>query len=44
MHTRIALCKAMGLSEEFTTELLKLIHHESIQIQTKVMNSVAERV
>ena len=44
MQTRIALCKAMGLSEEFTTELLKIIHHESIQIQTKVMNSVAERV
>lgn len=44
IQTRIALCKAMGLSEEFTTELLKLIHHESIQIQTKVMNSVAERV
>lgn len=44
VQTRIALCKAMGLSEEFTTELLKLIHHESIQIQTKVMNSVAERV
>jgi chorismate mutase len=34
----------MGLSEEFTTELLKIIHHESIQVQTKVMNSVAERV
>ncbi|MBL7861621.1 MAG: bifunctional 3-deoxy-7-phosphoheptulonate synthase/chorismate mutase type II [Cyclobacteriaceae bacterium] len=44
IQTRIALCKAMGLSEEFTTELLKLIHNESIQIQTKVMNRVAERV
>lgn len=44
IQTRIALCKAMGLSEEFTTELLKLIHNESIQIQTKVMNQVAERV
>jgi chorismate mutase len=34
----------MGLSEEFTSELLKIIHNESIQIQTKVMNKVAERV
>jgi len=38
IKTRIALCKAMGLNEEFTTELLKLIHNESIQVQTKVMN------
>lgn len=44
VQTRIALCKAMGLNEEFTSELLKLIHHESIQVQTKVMNKVAERV
>lgn len=44
IQTRIALCKAMGLSEEFTAELLKLIHNESIQIQTQVMNRVAERV
>jgi chorismate mutase len=44
MNTRIKLCRAMGLSEEFTSDLLKLIHHESIQVQTKVMNKVAERV
>ena len=44
VHTRIALCKAMGLNEEFTNDLLKLIHHESIQVQTKVMNQIAERV
>jgi chorismate mutase len=44
VHTRIALCRAMGLNEEFTNDLLKLIHHESIQVQTKVMNKVAERV
>ncbi|MBL7875728.1 MAG: bifunctional 3-deoxy-7-phosphoheptulonate synthase/chorismate mutase type II [Cyclobacteriaceae bacterium] len=44
IQTRIALCKAMGLNEEFTNELLKLIHHESIQVQTKVMNTVTERV
>jgi chorismate mutase len=44
VQTRIALGKAMGLNPEFTTELLKLIHHESIQVQTKVMNKVEERV
>ena len=44
IKTRVALCKAMGLSEEFTTDLLKLIHHESIQVQTKVMNQVEARV
>jgi len=44
IQTRIALCRAMGLNDEFTTDLLKLIHHESIQVQTKVMNKVAERV
>jgi len=44
VQTRIALCRAMGLNEEFTNDLLKLIHHESIQVQTKVMNKIAERV
>lgn len=44
IQTRITLGKAMGLNAEFTTELLKLIHNESIQIQTKVMNKVEERV
>lgn len=44
VQTRIALCRAMGLSDEFTGDLLKLIHHESIQVQTKVMNRVTERV
>jgi chorismate mutase len=29
---------AMGLDEGFTRDLLRLIHHESIQVQTKVMN------
>jgi len=42
--TRIAMGLAMGLSEEFTKEMLKLIHHESIQVQTKVMNKMQERV
>lgn len=44
IQTRVALCKAMGLSHEFTTDLLKLIHHESIQVQTQVMNRIEERV
>lgn len=44
VQSRIALCKAMGLNEEFTADLLKLIHHESIQVQTKIMNKVTERV
>jgi chorismate mutase len=44
IQTRVSLGKAMGLNSEFTTELLKLIHHESIQVQTKVMNKVEARV
>ncbi len=39
INTRIALGKAMGLTEEFTNDLLKLIHQESIQVQTRVMNN-----
>lgn len=44
IQSRITLGRAMGLNPDFTTELLKLIHNESIQIQTKVMNKVEERV
>jgi chorismate mutase len=44
IQTRITLGKAMGLNAEFTSDLLKLIHQESIQIQTKVMNKIEERV
>jgi chorismate mutase len=44
VETRIALGRAMGLSKEFTNELLKLIHNESIQVQTRVMNKMEERV
>jgi chorismate mutase len=44
IQTRISLGKAMGLNESFTNDLLKLIHHESIQVQTSVMNKVGERV
>jgi chorismate mutase len=42
--TRISLGKAMGLNPEFTNDLLKLIHHESIQVQTSVMNKAEARV
>jgi chorismate mutase len=44
IHTRVALGLAMGLTEDFTKEMLKLVHHESIQVQEKVMNSVKEKV
>lgn len=42
--TRVALGKAMGLDEGFTRDLLRLVHHESIQVQTRIMNKVEERV
>ncbi len=42
IHTRVALGKAMGLDEGFTRDLLRLVHHESIQVQTKIMNKDAE--
>jgi chorismate mutase len=44
IHTRVALGKAMGLDEGFTRDLLRLVHHESIQVQTRIMNKVEERV
>jgi len=44
IQTRIALGKAMGLDANFTNDLLKLIHQESIQVQTRIMNKVEERV
>src|SRR5690606_36384248 len=44
IQTRLALGKAMGLDPEFMSELLKLIHQESIQVQTRIMNKVEERV
>ncbi len=44
VQTRVSLGKAMGLDEGFTRDLLRLVHHESIQVQTKVMNKVEERV
>lgn len=44
IHTRVALGKAMGLDEGFTKELLRLVHHESIQVQTGVMNQSEVKV
>jgi chorismate mutase len=44
IQTRVALGKAMGLDEGFTRDLLRLVHHESIQVQTKVMNKTEVKV
>ncbi|NOT75848.1 MAG: bifunctional 3-deoxy-7-phosphoheptulonate synthase/chorismate mutase type II [Cyclobacteriaceae bacterium] len=44
VQTRAALGKAMGLDEGFTRDLLRLVHHESIQVQTKVMNKTEVKV
>jgi chorismate mutase len=44
IHTRVAMALAMGISENFSKEFLKLIHNESIQIQTKVMNEKMEKL
>ena len=44
IQTRVAMSKAMGLDEGFTRELLRLVHHESIQVQTKVMNQTQVKV
>ena len=44
VQTRVAMGKAMGMDEGFTRDLLRLVHHESIQVQTKVMNKIEERV
>lgn len=44
IKTRVIMGKAMGLDEGFTRDLLRLVHHESIQVQTKIMNRVEERV
>jgi len=44
IKSRVTLGKAMGLDEGFTRDLLRLIHHESIQVQTKVMNQSEVKV
>jgi len=40
MSTRIKLGKKLGLSEDFVKKLLQLVHKESIQRQTEVMNKL----
>lgn len=44
VQTRIAQGNAMGLENEFINNLLKLVHHESIQVQQRVMNKAAQKV
>jgi len=44
VQTRVSLGKAMGMDVGFTRDLLRLIHHESIQVQEKIMNATTERV
>ncbi len=44
IETRLAQGNAMGLSEEFVNNMLKLIHQESILVQQKVMNKNSERI
>ncbi|MFZ6001115.1 MAG: chorismate mutase [Bacteroidota bacterium] len=44
IKSRVMMGMAMGLDEGFTRDLLRLVHHESIQVQTKIMNKVEERV
>ena len=44
VQTRVGMAKAMGLDEGFMRDFLRLLHHESIQIQTRVMNKMEERV
>lgn len=41
INTRIKLGKKLGLSEDFIKNLLQLVHKESIQKQTEVMNKIA---
>ncbi len=44
VRTRGALGRALGLDDGFLRDLLRLIHHESIHVQTRVMNRGGERV
>ncbi|MBM3176702.1 MAG: bifunctional 3-deoxy-7-phosphoheptulonate synthase/chorismate mutase type II [Bacteroidetes bacterium] len=44
VQTRVSMARAMGLDEGFMRDLLRLVHHESIQIQTRIMNKVEEKV
>ena len=44
VQTRVTMAKAMGLDEGFMRDLLRLVHHESIQIQEHIMNKIEEKV
>jgi chorismate mutase len=44
IKSRVIMGVAMGLDEGFTRDVLRLIHHESIQVQTKVMNKEEAKV
>jgi chorismate mutase len=44
IKSRVLMGVAMGLEEGFTRDLLRLIHHESIQVQTNVMNKAEAKV
>ncbi|NOQ28321.1 MAG: 3-deoxy-7-phosphoheptulonate synthase [Bacteroidales bacterium] len=43
MSSRIKLGKKLGLSEDFVKKLLELVHKESIQRQTEVMNKFSSK-
>ena len=43
ISTRIKLGKKLGLSENFVKKLLQLVHKESIQRQTEVMNKISSK-
>lgn len=43
MSSRIKLGKKLGLSEDFVKKLLELVHKESIQRQTEVMNKLTSK-
>jgi len=40
VDTRMKLGKELGLTEDFIKKLLQLVHKESIQKQTEVMNKL----
>lgn len=43
ISTRVKLGKKLGLTEDFVKKLLQLVHKESIQRQTEVMNKISSK-
>lgn len=43
IETRVKLGKRLGLTEDFVKKLLQLVHKESIQRQTEVMNKISSK-